>query len=181
MLRRHRLTRHTSARFRGRAHRQASGPVSGQLYERPPTGRTGDKRFRFPAAFRLPAFASWASCSRHGIPPPSRLAYHHTIDVVDRTGFPRSARMRYDRVGCQLYPGSSGVHTTANRPRPPLADSQRPAPHHPHHHHPTWGVAVTRHRHWFAHAHPFGLPLTCDTRSERAPLGFPLGFAPGHH
>jgi hypothetical protein len=32
----------------------------------------------------------------------------------------------------------------------------------------------------FAHAHPFGLPLTCDTRSERVPLCFPLGFAPGH-
>src|SRR6266511_5182332 len=33
---------------------------------------------RFPAAFRLPAFASWASCSRHGIPLPSRSAYHHS-------------------------------------------------------------------------------------------------------
>jgi hypothetical protein len=40
MLRRHRLTRHTSARFRGRA----PGPVSGQLYENPPAGRTGDIR-----------------------------------------------------------------------------------------------------------------------------------------
>jgi hypothetical protein len=34
--------------------------------------------------------------------------------VVDPTGFPRSARMRYDRVGCQLYPGSSGVHATVD-------------------------------------------------------------------
>jgi Protein of unknown function (DUF2716) len=42
-------------------------------------------------------------------------------------------------------------------------------------------VAVTRHHHWFTHVHPFGLPLTCDTRSERAPSGFPLGFAPGHY
>ena len=29
--------------------------------------------------------------------------------------------------------------------------------------------------------HPFGLPLTCGTQSERAPLGFPLSFAPSHY
>ncbi len=69
-----RLTRHTSACFRSRA----PGPVSGQLSKTPPAGETGDQRVRFPAAFRPPAFASWASCSRHGIPPPSRSAYHHT-------------------------------------------------------------------------------------------------------
>ena len=46
---------------------------------------------------------------------------------------------------------------------------------------PTWGVAVTRHHHWFTLVHPSGLPLTCDTRSERASLGFPPGFAPGHY
>src|SRR6266545_660336 len=103
-----RLTRHTSACFRSRA----PGPVSGQLSETPPAGETGDNGFRFPAAFRLPALASWASCSRHGIPPPSQLAYHHTPGAVDLTGFPRSARMRHDRVGCQLYPGSGGVPTT---------------------------------------------------------------------
>jgi hypothetical protein len=34
------------------------------------------------------------------------------LHVMDLTGLPRSTRMRYDRVGCQLYPGSSGVHTT---------------------------------------------------------------------
>ena len=39
-----------------------------------------------------------------GLPPPQ--------GVMDLTGFPRSARMSYDRVGCQLYPGSSGVHAT---------------------------------------------------------------------
>jgi hypothetical protein len=34
--------------------------------------------------------------------------------AMDLTGLPRSTRMRYDRVGCQLYPGSSGVHTTVD-------------------------------------------------------------------
>src|SRR5436190_18747710 len=68
---------------------------------------------RFPVPLRLPAFASWVSCSRHGIPPPLRLAYHHTrAGVMDLTGFPRSTRMRYNRIGCHLYPGSGGVHTT---------------------------------------------------------------------
>jgi hypothetical protein len=32
--------------------------------------------------------------------------------AMDLTGLPRSTRMRNDRVGCQLYPGSSGVHAT---------------------------------------------------------------------
>jgi hypothetical protein len=41
-----------------------------------------------------------------GLPP--------TKNVMDLTGLPRSTRMRYDRVGCQLYPGSSGVHTTVD-------------------------------------------------------------------
>jgi hypothetical protein len=61
------------------------------------------------------------------------------------------------------------------------SSSQRPTPCHPHHHDPTWEVAVTRHHHWFTHVHPSGLPLTNATRSERAPLGFPLGFAPSRH
>jgi hypothetical protein len=33
---------------------------------------------------------------------------------VDLTEFPRSTRVRPDRVGCHLYPGSSGVHTTVD-------------------------------------------------------------------
>jgi hypothetical protein len=68
-----RLTRLTSARFRGRA----PGPVSGQLYGKHPVEGPA-LPLRFPAVFRPPAFASWASCSRHGIQPPSRSAYHHT-------------------------------------------------------------------------------------------------------
>ena len=37
-----------------------------------------------------------------------------TTNVMDLTGLPRSAHLRYDRVGCQLYPGSSGVHATVD-------------------------------------------------------------------
>jgi hypothetical protein len=31
------------------------------------------------------------------------------------------------------------------------------------------------------HIHPSGLPLTCNTQSEWAPLGFSLSFAPGNY
>ena len=64
----------------------------------------------FPSPYGAPAFASWASCSRHGIPPPSRLAYRHR--APDLTGFPRSACASSDRGGRPLDPGASGVHTT---------------------------------------------------------------------
>ena len=42
------------------------------------TGRGPAVWLRFPAAFRPPAFASWASCSRQGIRLPLRSAYHST-------------------------------------------------------------------------------------------------------
>ena len=46
---------------------------------------------------------------------------------------------------------------------------------------PTWDVMRTRHRQGFNVVHPSGLPLTCDTRSEQAPLGFPLSSAPSRY
>jgi hypothetical protein len=46
---------------------------------------------------------------------------------------------------------------------------------------PTWDVMMTRHRRGFSVIHPLGLPLACDTRSKRAPLGFPLSFAPSRY
>src|SRR5438067_2777477 len=89
--------------------------------------------------------------------------------------------MRHDRVGCQLYPGSGGIHTTveessvaACRFATARSLSSPPA-------RPDAGSAVTRHPQWFTDIHPFGLPLTCNTRPERAPLSFSLGFAPGHY
>jgi hypothetical protein len=39
------------------------------------------------------------------------------------TGFPRSTHTRHDRVGRPLNPGTSGVHTTGENARPPLAAS----------------------------------------------------------
>ena len=80
-----------SARF----HARAPGPVSGQLYE-PIRGGPIDL-VRFPGAFRLPAFASWASCTRRGLGPSLPPAYRHPRTAWRTpTGFPCSARMRHD-------------------------------------------------------------------------------------
>ncbi len=54
----------------------------------------------FPAAFRPPAFASWASCSRQGFGLPLRSAYRHLPGEArwlcrTLTGFPCSARVRH--------------------------------------------------------------------------------------
>jgi hypothetical protein len=97
------------------------------------------------------------------------------------TGFPRSARMRCGRAGCPLYPGSDGVpcghRDVRGRRLPPCNGWLLP----PRSCTPTRDVRLTRHQQGFRVIHPSGLPLTCNTRSERAPSGFPLGFAPGRY
>jgi hypothetical protein len=71
---------------------------------------------RFPIAFRPPAFASWASCSRQGVGLSLRSAYRATMTTSRTlTGFPRSPCTRHDRGGCPLNPGASGVHTTGKK------------------------------------------------------------------
>jgi len=83
---------------------------------------------RFPAAFRPPAFASWASCPARGLRPP----YGRLTTPPQRRGPGRGFRVphAWDPAGsgCPLYPGGGGVHTAGHSPRPPPAASQRPAP-----------------------------------------------------
>jgi hypothetical protein len=44
---------------------------------------------------------------------------------------------------------------------------------------PSQGVRLTRHQRGFTDIHPMpSLPLTCDPRTERGPLGFSLSSAP---
>ena len=83
---------------------------------------------RFPAAFRLPAFASRSSDSRRGIGPSSRSAYRARPSARTSTGLPRSARTSCDRGGCPLYPEDGGAHPAGSPPRPAPAASQRPVP-----------------------------------------------------
>jgi hypothetical protein len=89
--------------------------------------------------------------------------------------------MRYGRVGCPLCPGSHGVPTTAG-----IHDGRRLPPHNgrllpPQRYRPTRDVKLTRRQQGFSVIHPFGLPLACNTRSERAPLGLPSSFEPGRY
>ena len=106
-----------------------------------------------------------------GLPP-------HPPGVVDLTGFPRSTRASYGRVGCHLYPGDDGVPATVGAssvavcrfstacPSSSLAPQSDPG-------------SCRNEASTMVHSiHPSGLPLTCSTQSERAPLGFPLASHP---
>ena len=89
--------------------------------------------------------------------------------------------MRCGRAGCPLYPGGDGVprdhRDVRDRRLPPCNGWPLP----PRCHCPTRDVKLTRHQQGFTVIHPSGLPLTCNTRSERAASGFPLSFAPGRY
>ena len=65
---------------------------------------------RFPAAFRPPAFASWASCPARGITPLSRSAYRATNGAdPDRVSVFRTHEPA--GMGAPYTPGD-GVHAT---------------------------------------------------------------------
>jgi hypothetical protein len=117
---------------------------------------------------------SWALLTV-GLPP------HPERGPWTLTGFPRSTRVRYSRVGCPLYPGGDGVHTAIEESSAVVCRLPAASLLFLRHHSPTRRVAVTRHQRGFTDIHPFGLPLTCGPRTEQGPLGFSLSFAPGHH
>ncbi len=136
---------------------------------------------RFPAAFRPPAFASWASCSRHGIQLSLRSAYrrypHRTL-----TGFPCSARVRCGWGRASSIPRgrrcphgrvsstTAACRITAARPLSPRCCI------------PAREVMLTRHHQGFPVSRPVpSLPLACDPQPERGPLGFPASFTPGRY
>jgi hypothetical protein len=88
---------------------QGTRPLSGRLSVTAGEGAS-TFRHRFPAAFRPPAFAS-----RVVLHPPRSSAFL-TVGPPDAnflvwtsTGLSRSARDRYDRGGCPLYPGDGGA------------------------------------------------------------------------
>jgi hypothetical protein len=125
---------------------------------------------RFPVAFQPPAFASWASCSRQGIPLSSRSAYQ--ADAWTPAGFPRSAHPSHGRIGCPLYPEaqrcSHGRSDPSGRRLPPLPGAR---PYHP-------GVHPISRSYLLrgviegslAFTRP-AFPLACNPRMERGPLG----------
>jgi NAD-dependent DNA ligase adenylation domain len=82
--------------------------------------------------------------------------------------------------GFLFTPGATVFLRPSVRPWSPPAASQRPTPTTPCCI-PTRDVRLTRHQQGSNVVNPSGLPLTCDTRSERASLGFPLSFAPSRY
>ena len=164
---------HVSA-LSGPATRAGIRPVipDGRLEERPSSPRV-------PVAFRPPAFASWASCSRRGIPPLSRSAYR-APSSPDPTGFPRSAHAR-SRPGWvpSLPRGQRCSHDRSGpsgRRLPPLPAAR---PYHPGPHPIVPELAITRHHQGFTRVHPSGLPLACCSPGwNRGPWASSPGFAP---
>ena len=99
-------------------------------YARAPGGGAGDRSPGFPAAFRLPAFASWASCSRQR--DSALLTVGLPGSAWTLAGFPRCAHLSHDRIGCPLYPEaqrcSHGRSDPSGRRLPPLPGAR---PYHP--------------------------------------------------
>ncbi len=156
---------------------RAFGPGHQARY---PAGYTGPSRrrsrpaARFPAAFRLPAFASWASCPAGDSAPLTIGLPRRPQAARTRAGFPRSARVRHDRVGCSLYPGDDGAHTATARSRsrrlPPSSGRSLS----PRHHDPPRDVQLTRHQQEFTGVHPvpaFPSPVTPGRNGD--PWAFP--------
>ena len=133
--------------------------------------------FRFPVAFRPPAFASWASCSRQGVGPPLRLAYRCWHRASPRpcrtlTGFPCSARVRHGWGWVPSIPrgrrcphGRECSTTAACRITaacPCLSGTANPAR----------TVMLTRHPQGFPDSHPIPrLPLACGPWAGAGTLG----------
>ena len=172
----HRLTWLASAPFRARQE-----PVSGRL-SRPPPWKGAARRPGFP----LP-FGRRRSLLGHpvppGIPPLSRSAYRRAADHAaprTMTGFPRSAHMRCGRIGCPLYPGTSGARTGHVQPWPAACRLSPARVLHPGDTVTYPGLLITRRHQGFTAIHPPGLPLARRPRMTRELLGL-LPWAPHPH
>ena len=126
---------------------------------------------RFPVAFRPPAFASWASCSRRGVPLPSRSAYQ-AASAWTRRGFHVPHIRVTAGLGALFTPRPSGAHTTG--PIPPAAARplfQGPGPITPVLI-PSPELSITRRHQGFTRVHPPGLPPRLVIPwMEQGPLG----------
>jgi hypothetical protein len=126
----------TSARFRARAQGPVFGRLSATISRRALIGWS-----RFPAAFRLPALASWSSCSRQGVGRSSRSAYRPTAGP--RRGFHVSHAQAATGVGALYIPGTTVLTRTGHDHQPASAASQRPVPT-PRHHDPSKRGSASR-------------------------------------
>jgi hypothetical protein len=127
---------------------------------------------RFPAAFRLPAFASRSSDSRRGTGPSSRSAYRPTAPDLDG-GYRVSHARATTGVGASCVPRTAVLFPAERVPQPAPAALLRPVPALRYRIPPT-ELTVTRHQPEVQVLHPSGLPLACSARMEQAPSGFCL-------
>ena len=153
-----------------------SGPVSGRLSGT--TGGGADHLSRFPAAFRPPAFASWAIL----FPPGSSASL--TVGLPDAcrhrtsTGFPRSARSEIRPGWVPPLPRDGGALPADDgdpRPAPAASHGQSLHPAGTTHRR---GSTMTRHHRGFTRVHPSGLPLACAPGWNESPWASPPSFAP---
>ena len=108
------------------------------------------------------------------------LTRDYTFDI-NRTSIGKSTHILRPRVALPSLPRGrrcSRDHRDVRGRRLPPCNGW-PLP--PRYRSPTRDVRLTRHQQGFRVIHPSGLPLTCSTRSERAPSGFPLSFAPSRY
>ena len=132
-------------------------------------------RHGFPVVFRPPAFACWASCTRRGVPLPSRSAYQATSAWTRRDFHVPHIRVTTG-LGALFTPRPSGAHTTG--PIPPVAARphfQGPGPITPVLI-PSPELSITRRHQGFTRVHPPGLPprLVIPWMDQG-----PLGTSPG--
>jgi len=115
-------------------------PVSGQLSAHPGL-EVPDYGQRFPVAFRPPAFASWASSSRQGVPLSSRSAYQ-AATTTRPPGPCRGSRVSHAQdaagVGALFIPGPVVPSRPTVFPRPALPPFQAASPQ------PRWNIPSTR-------------------------------------
>jgi len=160
-----------SAPFRA----QARGLVYGQLYEGDRLEETSSC-LRFPAAFRLPSFASWPSCPATDIRVPRGPPTSGRSSPPDRDGVSmfRTGEIR-PVPGAPYTPGPWCSHGRHRNPghhcrlpaAGPVLRCRIPSPE-------FWvtkltGVHLIR---------PSGLSLACNRRMEHRSLGFLPGFTP---
>jgi hypothetical protein len=124
---------------------------------------------RFPAAFPLPAFASWSSFARRGVGRPSRSAYR------PKAGPRRGFRVPHARatigVGALSTPGTTVLILTGVAHRPAPVASQRHVPTPRHTTSIDAGLCFTKHQSRVQVLHPSDLPLAGRSRMEQEPLG----------
>ncbi len=167
--------------FQGRA----PGPVSGQLSTDHPGRGSRCCGLRFPAAFRLPAFASWTPCPARrdsapiavGLPPQARIPAHLPRTLA---GFPRFPRVRPGPGRALSMPRGRRCSLAIGSSVAAACRLTSAGPYSPRYSSPTRDVCMSRHRREFPGSRPIpALPLACGrTWLGRRPLGVPVSSRP---